>query len=89
MFHIYSKPACAACYKAKALLDIRGIKYKEDIIGIHIMRESFLEMFPNVRQVPLILKVEADGFNQVIGSFEELQEYLKNDQSGSGELLQG
>jgi hypothetical protein len=59
------------------LLQNKGIEFKESIIGIHIMRESFVEMFPEAKTVPHILKTESDGFFEVIGGYDQLVEYVK------------
>lgn len=69
---IYSKRNCTFCTKAKVLLDTKGIAYKETIIGEDMLREDFLEMFPNVTTVPLIY---VDG--QQIGGYNELREYIE------------
>lgn len=70
---IYSKRQCPACIKAKALLDIKGISYKESIIGEDILREDFVELFPNQQSVPFIV---VDG--KKIGGFDQLREWVDN-----------
>lgn len=91
MLHLYSKGNCPSCSAAKKLLTSKGIEFKESIIGIHIMRESFMEMFPEVRTVPFILNAQADGFHEKIGGYDQLVEYVRaldNPDNGT-EFLQG
>lgn len=76
MITVYSKPACPACVRAKMLLQNHGLTYKEEIIGIHIMRETFLAMYPNVKSVPLIIADGGDGLYEVVGDSEDLQRWL-------------
>ena len=90
MLHIYSKPSCTYCYKAKHLLGTNSIPYKESIVGIHIMRESFMEAFPTAKTMPFIVDEQIDGFSQIIGGYDQLVEYLKmTGNPDDGELLQG
>lgn len=70
---IYSKRQCPYCDKAKALFNIKGQEYTESIIGEDIIREDFMELFPDVRTVPLIF---IDG--KRIGGYEQLREYYDN-----------
>ena len=84
MFLIYSKgETCSFCTKAKKILEMTGHEYTEMIIGIHILRENFIEMFPEQKTVPLIFH---DG--QKIGGYEEMVEYLKTVGPGPN-LLEG
>lgn len=84
MLTIFSRENCPSCQQAKALLTQSGIVFKEEVIGIHILRETFIETFPNVKTVPLIL--DDDGI--IIGGFEDLKEFLNNENDGS-QLLNG
>lgn len=69
---------------------MKGIQYKESIVGIHIMQESFVEAFPSAKTFPLIVDEQADGFSQIIGGYDQLVEYLNTIQNpDDGELLQG
>lgn len=70
---IYSKRQCPACTKSKALLDMKGISYRESIIGEDILREDFVELFPEQKSVPLII---IDGVK--VGNYEQLREHLDN-----------
>lgn len=77
---IYTKKDCSSCVKAKSLLNIRGIDFKESVIGEDILREDFTATFPEVRTAPFII---IDGVK--VGGFEQLREYLDN----KPEFLQG
>lgn len=70
---IYSKKDCPSCIKAKSLLNVKGIQYRESIIGEDILREDFVATFPDVRTAPFII---VDGVK--VGGYEQLREYLDN-----------
>lgn len=70
---IYSKKQCPFCDRAKLLLNLKGQEYTETIIGEDILREDFMELFPDVKTVPLIF---IDG--KKIGGYEQLREYYDN-----------
>lgn len=71
---IYTKPACPYCDYAKTLMMNRRVDYTESVIGKDVLREEFMEMFPDQRTVPLIF---IDG--EKIGGYNELKEYLNNE----------
>ncbi len=68
---VYTKKDCPSCIKAKSLLNIRGIPFKESVIGEDILREDFVATFPDVRTAPYII---VDGVK--VGGYEQLREYL-------------
>ena len=70
---IYTKKDCPSCIKAKSLLNIKGIDFKESVIGEDILREDFVATFPEVRTAPLII---VDGVK--IGGYEQLREYIES-----------
>lgn len=70
---VYSKKQCSFCVKAKALLDMKNIPYRENVIGEDILREDFMSIFPEQKSVPLIV---IDGVK--VGGYQELVEYLEN-----------
>ena len=52
---IYTKFACGFCYRAKALLDGKGVDYVEyDISGGGAKRDEMVERAPGARTVPQI-----------------------------------
>lgn len=70
---IYSKKDCPSCIKAKSLLNVKGIPYRESIIGEDILREDFVATFPEARTAPFII---IDGVK--VGGYEQLKEHLDN-----------
>ena len=68
---VWSKPNCAFCEQAKALLNAKGIKYEERKIGNGYSREDLLEAVPTARTVPQIFLN-----NTLVGGFTELREFL-------------
>lgn len=81
MITIYSKPNCPYCVRAKLLMEVKRIPFREIHVDIgqpheagnmYINRDDLKAVFPEVRTLPLIL----DGDSK-IGGFTELQEYLK------------
>lgn len=70
---IYTKKDCSFCVKAKSLLNLKNIPYREAVIGEDILREDFIATFPNVKTVPYII---IDGVQ--VGGYEQLREYLEN-----------
>jgi glutaredoxin len=84
MFEVYSKPNCPFCDQAKALLQSRGLEYKEFILDVgqdrrlgveYVDREEVLALFPGARTMPQIAVYE-NGVRKVIGGFTQLKEYL-------------
>jgi glutaredoxin len=84
MFHVYSKPQCAFCDQAKALLTSKNLPYKEFILDVgqprvegatYVNREQVLEVFPGARTMPQIALVKDDNL-QLIGGFTELKAVL-------------
>lgn len=72
---VYSKTNCPYCVKAKALLALRGKEYTEVLVGVDMLREDFMDTFPDVRTVPFIV---IDGVK--IGGYDNLVEWLDNPQ---------
>tara|TARA_B100000508_G_C11320710_1_gene209300 strand:+ start:261 stop:521 length:261 start_codon:yes stop_codon:yes gene_type:complete len=73
---IYIKPNCEFCVRAKMLLHSANISYSEIVIGKDIIREEFLELYPEQKTVPLIF---INGTK--IGGFSELREWIELDES--------
>jgi glutaredoxin 3 len=71
MFTIYSRFMCPWCIEAKDLLNSLNLPYEEFLVGRDVTRNELLEMFPEAKTVPIILK---DG--SMIGGFDELKSYL-------------
>ena len=69
---IYSKPSCGYCLQAKQLLEQNKLEFEYKNLGTHYSLQEFMELFPNARTFPMIVK---DG--EVIGGYNDLCEYLK------------
>jgi len=79
---VYTKADCKYCTYAKQLLRSKQIEYEEVKVGIDIPRDTVVQLFPNVRTLPIIV---VKGVN--IGGYENLVQYLKEDQSGIDDNL--
>lgn len=75
---IYSKPACAFCDKAKALLHMKKVEFTESVLGKDIITEDFQSMFPDVRTVPFIVidGVKIGGYDKLVEWLDRRPEYL-------------
>ena len=69
---IYSKPSCGYCLQAKDLLTMEKLPYDYLTLGTHYSLQEFMELFPDARTFPVIVK---DG--EVVGGYSELVEHLK------------
>ena len=69
---IYSKPNCGYCLQAKQLLEMEQLLFEYKQLGMHYNLQEFMELFPDARSFPMIVK---DG--EVIGGYNNLVEYLK------------
>ena len=74
MYTIYSKPSCGYCSQAKDLLEQNKLEFEYKQLGTHYSLDEFMELFPDTRSLPMIVK---DG--EVIGGFSNLVEYLKQE----------
>ena len=68
---IYSKPSCGYCLQARDLLEQNKLEFDYLTLGTHYSLQEFMELFPNARTFPMIVK---DG--EVVGGFNNLVEYL-------------
>ena len=58
--------------QAKQLLTMEQLPFEYLTLGTHYSLQEFMELFPDARTFPMIVK---DG--EVIGGFNNLVEYLK------------
>ena len=72
MYTIYSKPSCGYCLQARDLLEQNKLEFEYLTLGNHYSLQEFMELFPDTRTFPMIVK---DG--EVIGGYNDLCEYLK------------
>ena len=71
MYTIYSKPNCSFCLQAKQLLEMEQLPFEYLTLGTHYNLDELMELFPNARTFPMIVK-----YGEVIGGFNNLVEYL-------------
>ena len=71
---IYSKPSCGWCLQAKDLLTMEQLPFDYLTLGTHYSLQEFMELFPNARSFPMIVK---DG--ECIGGYNDLVESLKQE----------
>lgn len=74
-FIVYSKLGCPSCVNAKNLITQRGDTYSENVIGVDVSRDEFVEMFPTVKTVPYI--IEQGNLDRNIGGYTELVEWYR------------
>jgi len=81
MITIYSKPSCTFCDQAKALLNSKGIEFKELILDVgqeqdpsktYVSVASLKDRVPTARTVPQIFN---DDYH--IGGYTELRQFLE------------
>jgi glutaredoxin 3 len=85
IFHVYSKPNCSWCVKAKALLKNKGLEFRELELGTDYTKDDLLSWFPNVRTLPQI-ELFCDGATpDHIGGYEDLVKYLEGNNVSSSE----
>jgi len=83
MIHIWGKPACPSCTKAKALCEQRGYQYEYLEMGKDFDREAVLTEFPEARTFPQIV---VGG--QKIGGYEQFIKYIEDtNYTGTGYSL--
>lgn len=51
---IFTGPNCAYCQRAKALLDRKGLRYREMDVSVVAHREELLRRLPRARSIPQI-----------------------------------
>ena len=72
MYTIYSKPSCSYCLQAKQLLETKQLPFVYKQLGVDYTLQELLEVSPNARTFPVILKGE-----ELIGGYSDLVESLK------------
>ena len=72
MYTIYSKPSCSYCLQAKQLLETKQLPFVYKQLGVDYTLQELLEVSPNARTFPVILKDE-----ELIGGYSDLVESLK------------
>ena len=78
MYTIYTREDCSYCDNLKKLLDVQQLSWHDIQIGRDITREEFIQTFPEVKKVPLV--IEGD---KLIGGYNDMIEVLKNANSNT------
>ena len=83
MIHIWGKPACPSCTKAKALCEKYGYQFEYLEMGKDFTREAVLAEFPEARTFPQIV---VSG--QKVGGYEQFVKYIEEtNYTGTGYTL--
>ncbi len=83
MIHIWGKPACPSCTKAKMLCEQRGYQFEFLEMGKDCTIEAVLTEFPEARTFPQIV---VGG--QKVGGFEQFVKYIEDtNYTGTGHTL--
>lgn len=71
---VYSKPGCPYCDKAKALLDMKGVSWREINLETTEQQASFIDGLQGWRTFPAIFELDtADGKPiRFVGGFDSL-----------------
>lgn len=79
---IWSKPNCPYCSRAKNVLTINNIQFKEKMLDVDFTREILLEQYPTAKTFPVVV---IDGF--YIGGYAQLAEKLNEQNNSTQQLL--
>ncbi len=80
---VWSQTNCPACTEAKRLLEQRGVKIEERMLGINgYTKKDLIELVPHARSVPQIF---LDG--QYVGGLLELKQKLANDNNKNTNMV--
>lgn len=80
MYIIYGKNNCPYCYKAKNLLELKGLEFDYLTLDEDYTKEQLVALCPfPPKTLPQIFKVINDEANQYIGGFVELEAKLALD----------
>jgi glutaredoxin 3 len=80
---VWSQTNCPACNEAKRLLEQRGVKIEECMLGINgYTKKDLIEKVPHARSVPQIF---LDG--EYVGGLLELKQKLANDNNKNTNMV--
>lgn len=83
MIHIWGKPACPSCTKAKMFCENNNFPFEYLELGKDFDREAVLTEFPEARTFPQIV---INGIK--VGGYEQLLAYVENtNYNGTGHTL--
>ena len=73
MIHIWGKPACPSCTKAKIFCEQNQLEFEYLELGKDFDRDEVFENFPGARTFPQI-KV----YNTAVGGYEQFLQYIED-----------
>jgi glutaredoxin 3 len=73
MIHIWGKPACPSCTKAKAICEKYNYPFEYRELGKDFDREEVLTEFPEARTFPQIV---VNGLK--VGGYEQFVKYIED-----------
>ena len=77
MYTIYSKSNCSFCMQAKQLLEMEQIPFEYKQLGTHYNLDELMTLAPNTKSFPQVFVVDENGNKELIGGYNNLVEYLK------------
>ena len=79
MYTIYSKPSCSYCLQARDLLTMEQLPFEYKNLGTHYSLDELMTLAPNAKSFPQIFVVDENGNKDLIGGYNDLVEYLKQE----------
>ena len=83
MYTIFSKDNCKWCVLAKKLMKKNNMTFEERNVPYNVSKEEFLELIEEYDTPPTVPKIFKG--KELIGGYEDLQEYIENGLGGFGE----
>ena len=83
MYTIFSKDNCKWCVLAKKLMKKNNMAFEERNVPYNVSKEEFLELIEEYDTRPTVPKIFKG--KELIGGYEDLQEYIENGLGGFGE----
>ena len=83
MYTIFSKDNCKWCVLAKKLMKKNNMTFEERNVPYSVSKEEFIELTEEYSTRPTVPKIFKG--KELIGGYEDLQEYIENGLGGFGE----
>ena len=83
MYTIFSKDNCKWCVLAKKLMKKNNMAFEERNVPYSVSKEEFIEITEEYSTRPTVPKIFKG--KELIGGYEDLQEYIENGLGGFGE----
>ena len=76
-FKLYTTPTCPYCIRAKSLLNSKGFKYEEVVVGQNgVTRDDVAKVLPPEKRVDRITVPQIFEGEKHIGGYTDLVSYL-------------